>query len=244
MIEYRADDRTFRGDPEAISELRDRLAAQPPNALAEELGAAGVSPTDPDAGTILEAAHAALRAPLIDVELTVAGPGALHHHEIAVGINAVGVRRSPVREGVAELGIFPFTQLPGGLARLMRFLPGRDTAPGVPPVHVPADVLLSLAAAGADERTRAFGDVTAQIEAAGLSDPEDPSWQVVQIAAHWLTPEGEETERIALHLRSGAQYFLIAEGPDGFFLHPVPSIRAWEHTMGALPGSHEVGRRA
>lgn len=244
MTSYDRTSATFRGTPAEMAQLREVIgSAANEQDMSARLRSCGLD--DPGAASsdpAIVSMHEALTATIFDLELTVSGPGARHAHHVAAGINAVGVRTSPLRPDEAELNAFALVNLAGGLTRLARFRPGRDTPKDAPAITVPADALVDLADDDGAIRERAWDLVSPLVNAAGLADTSDSSWQIVQSRAWWTTPDGEPADRLGVHLRAGDQYFLVVEEGAAVALQPAPSIAAWESMIHVLPGNDEVGR--
>lgn len=241
MLAYDAGSATFRGTPTEIDDLARDLESLEGRPATDLLRARGIA--SPAAGDdLVTAMSAALASSLFTVELVVTGPGAHHRHDIDAGQNAVGVRRSPLTDDLAELSGFPMVTLPGGMTRAVRFLPGTAPAPEAETVALPTEAVVDLGAVEDSSRRRAWDSVQPLFAAAGHAPSEDGSWQLTQSRACWLSAEGEAAENFAVHLRLGTTYFVAIETDEGIDLVPVPSITAWESMIQVLPSAHEIGR--
>lgn len=228
---------SFRGTPAEISALEDSLRTDGSDAPASILGAAAPGlAEDPALAPIAEA----LRSPLFSVTLTVSGPGGQQEHRISVGANGTGVRRSPVREGVAELAGFAIGTLPGGITRLVRFRPGSVPAPDPAAVPVPAAALLDLTDPDSGVRRRSWGAAVGPALLRALGDPVDDSWQIVEARSAWTSPDGSPAEDLAVHLRRGDDHLEVREEGEEPVLVHVTSLRVWESLLGILPEQHDI----
>lgn len=235
MVECLPEVGSFRGSPSQIRRVRTLLEAGDPARAHEALAPLGLRlAEDP----ILDGIAAALHSPLFHVDLLNAGPAALHEHTITVGAQGAAVRVSPLSDAQVELAVASIQSLPGGLARLVRFLactPPPDSAP----VAVTGSDLTDLTSPSADIRTQAFGRVSALLDAT-QPEPQDDSWQLVVSTCTWTYPDGQAGRDTGSYLRRGDQCFLILESGDGAVLAPVRSARAWETLIQVLPSQHEV----
>lgn len=241
MISFDPTTASFRGPATEIADLAEALAG--PDELSAVLAARAPGITEDAA---LPSLRDALASPLFEIGLTVSGPGAQHVHRIVVGANGVGVRRSPLREGDAELAAFPIGTLHGGITRLVRFLPGLAPTAEQGPIPVPAEQLLQLTSPEASVRTGAWS-VLEPLLAASLGDPADDSWQIVEARSSWTTPSGERSEDLSVQIRRAEHHLLVADAENGggsASLRPVTSLRAWEDLMRVLPAHDEVGTPA
>ncbi|EWS79566.1 hypothetical protein BF93_12990 [Brachybacterium phenoliresistens] len=236
MISYDPATAAFRGEDTAIHRLRDALAQEDGASIAEIL-AEHVPQTREDAA--MAPLRTALLSPMFTVEVTVSGPGARHDHHLSLGVNAVGARISPLREGTAELAAFPLISLPGGITRLVRFRPGTPPPADAAPIPVAAADLLALTDPDGATRRTAWDAVRPRLDAA-LPPAADDSWQVVEVHAAWTTPSGEQARDHAVHLRRGDDHLLVEETEGEARLLPVTSLRAWESMMHVLPEQGEV----
>lgn len=254
MIEHVRATSAFIGNHPEISALRlvlaDRDGDATPTAEREARRIARALVQDPAVAEL----RTSLQQTLFSIELSVSGPGAHQQHEISAGLNAVGVRVSPLTRGRWELSGFPLVTLPGGLTRLVRFLPGRAAIIDPPDIEIPSEQLLDLASPDVDTRRRSWVTISAALDdveshVADDSDIRDAdpssspdSWQIVQARSSWTDPDGGSAGDVAVHLRRGDTYFLVLEGEGGFSLRPVPSIHAWESMIQVLPDHRDIAR--
>ncbi|MFC0672407.1 hypothetical protein [Brachybacterium hainanense] len=236
MITYDPSTAAFRGPNTEIDGLRDALADPGRGPVAEVLaGLAPEIPPDPGSAALGEA----LRRPLFTLEVGVSGPGAQHRHRLIAADTGVGVRTSPLKDGLSELAAFPLATLPGGITRLVRFRPGPAPAEDAPTIPVPVDDLGALASSDAAERRRGWDLVGAALDAA-LPPAADPSWQIVEVRCTWTSVDGTDAEDLSVHLRRGDDHLLVQESDEGMLLVPVTSIRAWESMIHVLPEQSEI----
>lgn len=239
-ISYDAPTGIIRGSEKEIVALRARLrrlkdASGIPAALQE--AGLPVPADDP----VLTSVQAALAAPMMTLTLVNAGPGGTQRHVIDSGVNAVSVRWSTARPDLSELAPSPFTLLPGMMARLVRFQPGRPPKQSAQPVVVEPRIVEELVADSTQVRLAAWDQLRPQL--GDLIDPQeaDASWQVVEARCAWTAAsDGEQVEQLAVYLRAGDAYFVLLESEDSFDLVPVPSVTAWEVMVQVLPGADEV----
>jgi len=224
----------FRGPAAALDTLTDALTADGELTAVLTAHAPGIT-EDPTMPGLREA----LAAPLFRLEITVSGPGAQQHHRISIGANGIGVRRSPLRDDLAELAAFPIGTLPGGMTRLVRFLPGAAPRPEQGPLEVPGEQLVRLTSPDRATRVAAWsvldpllGDV--------LDTASDDSWQIVEAHSSWRTTTGEHSEDLSVQIRRADHHLLVEEEHGSAVLHPVTSLRAWEAFMQVLPAHDEV----
>lgn len=242
MLAYDATTATFRGTPAEIDDLAQQLTGGDTAAVLARFRDAGADVPDSYSDDLVAAIGATLSSSLFRVELVVSGPSGRHRHVIDAGQNAVGVRRSPLTDQRAELSGFPVVNLPGGMTRVVRFLPGAAPAPEAEAIPAPASSVVDLGAPDASVRHSAWADVRRLLTEAGYSADEESSWQLTQSHANWIATDGEASENLAVYLRVSTQYFVVVEREDGIDLVPVPSITAWESMLQVLPGAHEIGR--
>lgn len=234
MITFDPATATFRGPVAALDALDDALAAGADLSavLAEHAPGVAEDPTMPGL-------RAALSAPLFQVGITVSGPGAQHHHRLLIGANGVGVRRSPLRDGLAELAGFPVGTLPGGMTRLVRFLPGTAPTAEQGPFRVPGEQLLQLTDPDAATRTAAWSALEPTFDEV-LGAAADASWQIIESRSSWTSHDGEPSEDLVVQIRRADHHLLVDEDEGSAVLSPVTSLRAWEEFIGVLPAHDEV----
>lgn len=254
MIDHDQGSSAFFGSHAEIVALRAALSGDADgadvSATREALRVVDLFAGDP----VVDELKASLSQTLFSIDISVAGPGGHHEHTITAGLNAVGVRLSPVTEGRWELSGFPLVTLPGGLTRLVRFLPGR---PAIDPAHdidVSTDDLLGLAAPEAHSRRSSWERVSAVLDGVTSHDPGIPSkddeqaaeasgsWQIVQARSSWTAPDGSPSGELSVHIRHGDAYYLVIDGDEGSALRPVPSLRAWEAMIQVLPDHRDIAR--
>lgn len=241
MLSYDMETATFRGTPAEIDDLADRLRPGDFAPVLTRLREQGVEiPADGD--DLVAAMSTTLDSSLFTIEIIVSGPGGHHQHVIDAGQNAVGVRRSPLTDELAELSGFPVVNLPGGMTRIVRFRPGTPPALDAEIIEVPADSVVDLGSPQESERRRAWTVVQPLLAEAGYPAEEGSSWQLTQSHARWIATDGAASENTAVHLRVETHYFVLVEESDGIDLVPVPSITAWETMLQVLPGANEIGR--
>lgn len=233
MITFDSGTATFRGPSASLDALADALAAD--GELSTVLAAhAPEVPVDPTMPGLREA----LAAPLFRLEITVSGPGAQHRHRLDVGANGIGVRRSPLRDDQAELAAFPIGSLPGGMTRIVRFLPGAAPRRDQGPLEVPGEQLVRLVSP--DQATRvAAWSVLDPLLGDVLGPASDDSWQIVEARSSWRTTTGEHSEDLSVQIRRADHHLLVEENGSAV-LRPVTSLRAWEALMQVLPAHDEV----
>ncbi|HEX7352176.1 hypothetical protein [Brachybacterium sp.] len=229
-IDYDQRTGTVRGRAAEIETVHAALAAGDPS------GGGALPQGDP----ILEALAQALGTTMLTLEVSNSGPGGHQQHLLAVGTNAVIVRRSRAGDALAELVGVPFQVLPGALTRLVNFLPGRAPAEDAAPVRLGAAQVTALASEDAEERAAAWPAVQDLLSGLVEADEAAASWQLVRVHSAWTATDGEPTEDLAVYLRAGEAYFVLVQEGEDLDLVPVPSITAWEAMMHVLPGHQEI----
>lgn len=242
MIEISSDGATFRGPASEIEQLRRRLAGAVDFPTPEKLAGSDVDHAERIRTELVTAMGRAISSPVFELWLDVSGPGGLQAHSIVVGREGIVVRQSPVRDGVAELNAFPLTMLPGAMARLVRFVPGRPPAHDAPALVFAPQTIVDLADPASAVRRDAWDSVRPALAEAGYAKSEDSSWQMVQSRAKWTHADGRTADEISVHLRWESHYFVVVERESDVDLVPVPSITAWEAMVQVLPGPAEIAR--
>lgn len=235
MIAFDPAAATFRGPSGDLDALADALATKDELSavLASHAPAVAEDPTMPGM-------RGALSTPLFRVGITVSGPGAQQHHRLLVGANGVGLRRSPLRDDLAELAAYPVGTLPGGMTRLVRFLPGIAPGPEQGPIRVPEEQLLRLTDPDTATRVAAWSALDPLIGDV-LGPAADDSWQIVEVRSSWTSVDEEPSEDLSVQIRRADHHLLVEEEEGSVSLRPVSSLRAWESFIGVLPAHDEVG---
>lgn len=237
-LSYESVSGTFRGSEEEISTLRERLRRLPDSSgLDDALREVGIEEEIPHDDQLLEAIRAALRTPVLTLDMSNSGPGGAHHHVIDAGVNGVSVRWSTADPEMSELSVTPFPVLPGLITRLVRFLPGRAPAEGARAARIDPETIRGLADESDEERRQAWATARQLL---GIAADGDLSWQLVRAHCAWTATDGQKTEDLAVYLRAEEDYFVLVETEELLELVPVPSITAWEAMMHVLPGADEV----
>ena len=236
MITYDSSSGSFRAAPHEINALHAALESADPSNLDAALSPLGVAV---GSDSLVRAMAESLQSTIFEITLLNAGPGGLHEHHIAVGVNAVAVRTSPVNDETAELSGMGMQTVPGGLARLVRFRAGAVPPEGSAPVEVSPDNLIALAADSDASRQAAWTALAPTLDSL-LETPEDPSWQLVSSACTWTYPDGTPGTDTGSYIRRGDQYFVIRENGPVPTLQAVRPAVAWEALIGVLPGQNEV----
>src|SRR5699024_9170106 len=218
--------------------LRERLRGLPDaSGLRDTLREVDIEQEIPQDDQLVEALRAALRTPVLTLDMTNSGPGGAHHHLIDAGVNGVSVRWSTAGPELSELSVTPFPVLPGLITRVVRFLPGRAPAEDAEAVRIDPETIRGLAVDSDEERSRAWSTMRHRL---GITADGEVSWQLVRARCAWTATDGQETEDLAVYLRVEEDYFVLMETDGTLDLVPVPSISAWEAMMHVLPGADEV----
>ncbi|GAA1486726.1 hypothetical protein [Brachybacterium fresconis] len=242
MLTYDSATATFRGSPSEIDELARQLTVDDAVSVLARLRDDGAEMPEGTGDDLLASIGVTLSSSLFTVELTVSGPSGHQRHVIDAGQNAVGVRLSPLTDDLSELNGFPVVNLPGGMTRLVRFLPGMPPAADAEAIRVRTSAVVDLGAPETSVRRSAWVEVQPHLAEAGYQADGASSWQLTRSRAEWISMDGEESSNLAVYLRVATQYFVVVETDDGVDLVPVPSVTAWETMMQVLPGANEVGR--
>lgn len=235
MIAFDSATAAFRGPRASLDLLLNALAADDELSAVLAAHAPGIT-VDPT----MDGMRGALTAPLFRVEITVSGPGAQQHHDLLVGANGVGVRRSPLKDGLAELAAYPIGTLPGGMTRLVRFLPGAAPTSEQGPIRVPAEQLVRLTDPDTATRVAAWSALDPPIGNV-LGPAADDTWQIVEARSSWTSLDEEPGEDLVVQIRRAEHHLLIEEQNSAASLRPVTSLRAWEEFIRVLPEHDEVG---
>ena len=235
MIAFDPATASFRGPSASLDHLISALSTDDELSTVLAAHASGIA-ADPT----MDGIRGALTAPLFRVGITVSGPGAQQHHDLLVGANGVGVRRSPLKDGLAELTAYPIGTLPGGMTRLVRFLPGTAPTPEQGPIRVPQEQLVRLTDPDAATRVAAWSGLDPLIGDV-LGPAADDSWQIVEARSSWTSLDEEPGEDLVVQIRRAEHHLLIEEENGSASLRPVTSLRAWEEFIRVLPEHDEVG---
>jgi hypothetical protein len=227
----------FRGAPGEVEALmKDLAASSDSQGLAAEASRRIDGGAEPEPRAALATLSTALHECLFRLTLTIAGPDCMQEHVLAAGRNGVAVRISPIDDQESELSGFPLPLLHGGIARLVRFLPGAAPEVGAPVHSFPATAITALLETEQDTRTRAWSQVEDEL------GTQQGGRQLVLVRCNFAGRDGD-VDRTSAHIRSGLEYWGIEEparDQGRLLLRAINSIDAWTILTAPLPEMAEI----